>query len=200
MDEIYVVIRCEFVFDHIHQVVEEETLIGRDRDCGIRLPSPLVSRKHAVLLRTKNSISIRNLKCRNGTYLNGRLVSQSETLDATSELLIRPFSLRICFGVANAIEESAKVDGSTISDRRSIDASKEPRSVIPHLTAAQTRVFDLFAQGFTEKEVAARLHVTVNTVHDHAKAIYKALSVSTRGELVAYWANHPEQRTHHGRG
>ena len=62
----------------------------------------------------------------------------------------------------------------------------------------QTRVFDLLAQGLTEKEVAAELHVTGNTVHGHAKAIYKVLSVSTRGELVAYWAHHPEQRTHHG--
>lgn len=198
MNEIYVVIRHELVFDHIHKIDSAETVIGRDRDCGIRLPSPLVSRKHALLLRADSNLEIRDLKCRNGTYLNGRLISQAETLMANSELHIRPYSLRIFFGIADAVKESARVDGSTISGRRSTHANEPSPSAVPRLTPAQSRVFDLFAQGLTEKEVAARLRVTVNTVHDHAKAIYKALSVSTRGELVAYWVKHSEQQTDHG--
>src|SRR5262245_50764508 len=103
MDETFVVIRHEFVFDHIHKISATETVIGRDRDCGIRLPSPFVSRQHALLVRTDNRLEIRNLKARNGTYLNGRLISQSEPLKANSEFQIGPYSLTICIGIANAI-------------------------------------------------------------------------------------------------
>lgn len=198
MVDYFVVIRHEFVFDCIYEITATETVIGRDQDCGLRLACPFVSKHHALIVRSGDELRISDLKSRNGTHVNGRLISQGEVLKAKSEIQIGPHSLTICVGIADAIQESVKVDGSTLADRRRIPVTERGLPSRPHLSPAQERVFNLFAQGLTEKEIAAELHVTVNTVHDHAKAIYKALSVSTRGELVAYWTNHPEQRTRHG--
>ncbi|TXT33969.1 MAG: Fis family transcriptional regulator [Planctomycetota bacterium] len=198
MADYFVVIRHEFVFDCIYEITATETVIGRDQDCGLRLPCPFVSKRHALLVRTGDEIKISDLKSRNGTRINGRLVSKGEVLTAKSEVQIGPHSLTICVGLADAIQESVKIDGSTMADRRWTQVIGRGRADRPSLSPAQERVFNLFAQGLTEKEIAAQLRLTVNTVHDHAKAIYKALSVSSRGELLAYWANHPEQRTYPG--
>lgn len=56
------------------------------------------------------------------------------------------------------------------------------------LTASQQRVYVLLLEGVIERNIADRLGISIHTVHNHAKEIYRRLSVSTRGELVARWA------------
>jgi DNA-binding NarL/FixJ family response regulator len=54
----------------------------------------------------------------------------------------------------------------------------------PALTEREATVLRELAKGFSFKEVA-RLHgISVHTVGDHVKAIYRKLSVSSRGEAV----------------
>jgi DNA-binding CsgD family transcriptional regulator len=53
------------------------------------------------------------------------------------------------------------------------------------LTAAQGRVVSLVALGLTNKEIAARLSVSSETVHKHLAAIFQRVGLSTRAGLVA---------------
>ena len=53
-----------------------------------------------------------------------------------------------------------------------------------HLTAAESRVAALVAEGATNREAAARLFTTVATVEAHLTRIYAKLEVRSRTELA----------------
>lgn len=54
---------------------------------------------------------------------------------------------------------------------------------------AQRRVLELLLEGQTEPQIAERLGRSRHTVHDHTKAIYSALKVNNRVQLVLLFAN-----------
>jgi ATP/maltotriose-dependent transcriptional regulator MalT len=56
------------------------------------------------------------------------------------------------------------------------------------LTESEWRVAELVASGLSNKEVAARLVVTVRTVEAHLTKIYEKLGVESRTALAARWA------------
>ena len=182
MGQFYVVIRCESVFDRIHKVEGVETCIGRNDQCTIWLPDLLVSRKHAIIIQAEATFLIRDLGSRNGTHLNGCQIQRDEVLTEGTELQIRPYRLTVFCSLTNAIRAKVSTDDST---RSGVATDEDYEQHLSRLTPAQRRVYDLFLEGLIEKEVGTRLGIKPNTVHDHAKAIYKALSVSTRGELIS---------------
>jgi len=53
------------------------------------------------------------------------------------------------------------------------------------LTRQQRAVLPLLLEGQPEADIAKTMHRSVHTIHDHAKAIYAKLGVSTRAQLVA---------------
>ncbi|WP_228561307.1 LuxR family transcriptional regulator, partial [Catenulispora pinisilvae] len=52
------------------------------------------------------------------------------------------------------------------------------------LTASEQRVADLVADGFTNREVAARLSMSVRTVESHVGSVFRKLGVRSRTELA----------------
>jgi DNA-binding CsgD family transcriptional regulator len=64
-------------------------------------------------------------------------------------------------------------------------ATIAPRPVAGGLTQTQQRVAALIAQGQTNREVAAAMFVTVNTVQTHVRHIFQKLGVRSRTELAA---------------
>lgn len=52
------------------------------------------------------------------------------------------------------------------------------------LTDAQLHVMDLLAAGTSAPKISKAINRSVNTVHDHIKAIYKKLGVNNRVQLV----------------
>lgn len=56
------------------------------------------------------------------------------------------------------------------------------------LTAREQEVLRLIARGYTYKEVAARLYLSVKTVETHVSAVLRKLQLSNRHQLSA-WAN-----------
>ena len=53
------------------------------------------------------------------------------------------------------------------------------------LTVSERRVAELAAQGFTNKQIAQALFVTIRTVTTHLTHIYIKLAISSRNELPA---------------
>lgn len=184
MIPLYVLIYRSSELIKLHESISAEAFIGRHEECEIRLSSELVSRKHAVVLRTEADVRLRDLSSVNGTLINGKRLQGEQILTHGDIVDIKPYSLRIFLGTAPIIRELAFYDDSTHRNPPPLnDAPLQP----PMLTIAQRRVGDLFAEGLTEKEIAIRLGISIHTVHDHAKDLYKALDVSTRGALVSYW-------------
>ena len=62
-----------------------------------------------------------------------------------------------------------------------------PDPELDQLTAREKEVQRLIARGYTYKEVAARLHVSVKTVETHVSAVLRKLQLSSRHELTV-WA------------
>jgi len=52
------------------------TVIGRRHDCDLRIPLTLVSRRHCKLSKNNQTVNIRDLDSRNGTFLNGKRVKE----------------------------------------------------------------------------------------------------------------------------
>jgi hypothetical protein len=64
----------------------QESFIGRDEGCFIRLSSTEISRQHCMLRSTPQGIVIRDLGSRNGTHVNGQRL-QGETLLERGDIL-----------------------------------------------------------------------------------------------------------------
>jgi PAS domain S-box-containing protein len=67
-------------------------------------------------------------------------------------------------------------------EERPGDSSTAPP---PHLTPRQVEVLRLLEQGHSTKQIAAELHLTVETVRTHIRRLFRALGVNSRLEAVA---------------
>lgn len=54
------------------------------------------------------------------------------------------------------------------------------------LSPAERRVFDLYVREYRAKDIAAELHLSMNTVKYHNGNIYGKLEVGSRKELLSY--------------
>ena len=54
------------------------------------------------------------------------------------------------------------------------------------LSPAERDVFNLYVQGYTAKEIANILSLSINTIKTHTKRIYMKLNVGSRKELLLY--------------
>ena len=59
---------------------EGSTFVGRDRECGVRVDSADLSRRHARIVVTRAETTIEDLGSKNGTEVNGERISASVTL------------------------------------------------------------------------------------------------------------------------
>jgi len=69
-------------------------------------------------------------------------------------------------------------------------ASTKPVTTDPdldRLTQREQEVLRLIARGYTYKEVAARIHLSVKTIETHVSSVLRKLQLSNRHELTA-WA------------
>src|SRR5258707_578120 len=65
---------------HNFELSQGEFLIGRSAECQLALDDPLVSRKHALLLISQDSVVIKDLGSRNGVVVNGTKIDTSRIL------------------------------------------------------------------------------------------------------------------------
>jgi pSer/pThr/pTyr-binding forkhead associated (FHA) protein len=54
------------------------TIIGRRQDCDLCIPLMVVSRRHCEINKSREGLKVRDLGSSNGTYLNGKRVTEAE--------------------------------------------------------------------------------------------------------------------------
>lgn len=72
----------------------ERTVVGRNKECGLRIPTRDVSRQHCEVTLDKVGAIVRDLGSSNGTYVNGKRVAESP-LNPGDTLTIGPVSFII---------------------------------------------------------------------------------------------------------
>jgi DNA-binding NarL/FixJ family response regulator len=95
--------------------------------------------------------------------------------------------------VANKVYLSPRVAGVVVDDyvRRlpDGDGAAEPRGApgaFQKLTPREREVLQLMAEGFSTKEIAARLHVSVKTVETHRRQLMEKLQLYSVAEVTKY--------------
>lgn len=136
-----------------------------------------------------------NAKAEFANLMSGKPASHARTLALAVELIA------IAEDVETVLAAARKFVASATSASRALRVIKRlttparkrsPRTVregtISLLTPAQSRVYVLMLEGLIERDIADRLGISVETVHNHVGAIYKRKSVSSRGQLIFQWA------------
>ena len=99
-----------------------------------------------------------------------------DALPVTLELLVLGLLIAVVVGVPLGVISAVKRDSAADYTAR-VD-----------LTEREVEVLRLIARGYSYKEVAARLYISVKTVESHVSAVLRKLQLSSRHEL-SRWAS-----------
>jgi pSer/pThr/pTyr-binding forkhead associated (FHA) protein len=72
------------------RLTSPETYIGRQRGCGVRIPSADVSRRHCAIRIANGYLTVQDLGSVNGTFVNGMRVVNQEVVRPGDHLEIGP--------------------------------------------------------------------------------------------------------------
>jgi DNA-binding winged helix-turn-helix (wHTH) protein len=91
---------------------EGPNLVGRDRDCAIRVDSGTVSRHHLRIVVTRDLATVEDLESRNGTRVNGQRVGQRLTLKDGDEIRMGSVTMtyRVLDGLPSTFAETGVSD------------------------------------------------------------------------------------------
>jgi two-component system, NtrC family, response regulator GlrR len=161
-------------------------VVGRSTKCDLVVRDDTVSRRHAEIEVTRDTVTIRDLSSRNGTFIDRQRVvtgtareGQRVTLGKVGFLLTT---------AAAGQEPRSNVDTASCKTSPSVFGSAT-------LSKAQGRVLSAFLEGLAEKQIGRRLHLSARTVHNHVQAIYRIFNVHSRSELFAHFLARKDARS-----
>lgn len=156
-------------------------IVGRDADAHVRVAHRSVSRKHAEIVYDEKQLTLRDLGSRNGTFVgDNRIVMSAFTAGDT--LRFGNVALDV-LATLDGIQLTIDDDGETDPKRQ--DGSTALDAVLDLLSPTDGLVLRALLDGLAEKQVAARLEMTNQTVHWRVKRVYRALGVHSRAQLSA---------------
>jgi sigma-B regulation protein RsbU (phosphoserine phosphatase) len=91
-----------------------ETILGRHPDCQVVLDSGAVSRQHAKIIRDGKRYLLEDLKSRNGTFVNGRLIGEPLSLQDGDVVRICDLELAFHADLEPAAFAESQLDGSSM--------------------------------------------------------------------------------------
>jgi pSer/pThr/pTyr-binding forkhead associated (FHA) protein len=76
----------------------EEFMLGRGRDCDLRLRDASISRHHCMIRMRRHEATLVDLGSSNGTYVNGNRVISQAALKSGDEITLGEFHFHIDLG------------------------------------------------------------------------------------------------------
>jgi DNA-binding NarL/FixJ family response regulator len=126
-------------------------------------------------------------------YSNNDYIFEALKSGANGYLLKSSSSEEVIRSIIDVMEGGAPMTGQIA--RRVIDAFRRP---VPRdlreapLTEREKEILQFLSQGYSNKEIAAKLEVSVSTVRTHIEHIYEKLHVHCRTEAAAKYLTEPE--------
>lgn len=91
-----------------------------------------------------------------------------------------PPSTGLLYGASISMSSTAPNEGQS----QGVRVARGRPDLLAKVSPAQLRVLELLLDGHTEPQIGEILSRSRHTVHDHTKAIYAALGVTSRVQLV----------------
>lgn len=157
--------------------------IGRSsRQAQLVVPHRAVSRVHAEMevFPDRQQILVFDRGSRNGLFINDERVNEGCLLVGSWLRLGFPQ-----FWLSNSASGHGDDDGSTLGTEMSPQTPKELLHKMSVLTRAQRGVAVELLLGKSDAVIAEELGIMPNTLRNHIKAIFRALGVNSRAELLA---------------
>ena len=67
--------------------------VGRRHDCDLRIPLPVISRRHFQITQNGETLKIRDLNSKAGTFVNDKRIDGDTTLNAGDYIRVGPLTL-----------------------------------------------------------------------------------------------------------
>jgi hypothetical protein len=92
---------------HDLELNEGQFAVGRSAGCQLSLDDPLVSRRHALLVVSRDGVTIEDLQSRNGVIVNGQRITAKTPLHAGDKVVIGSQELTLLLGRESGARETA---------------------------------------------------------------------------------------------
>lgn len=77
------------------EITKKQFVIGRNEKCSLRPNHEAISRKHTAIFLHQDKVTVRDLKSRNGTIVNGILIDTDVELQTGDELQLGPLHFEV---------------------------------------------------------------------------------------------------------
>jgi pSer/pThr/pTyr-binding forkhead associated (FHA) protein len=121
---------------------KDEFFIGRAKECTLRAGSEAISRRHCAITRGAEGWSVRDLKSRNGTYVNDSRIEQATQLKPGDELRVGPLKFRT----------DARSSGA--SPAKSTDIARGRKAAVKDVADVAQRSAEKSDAGTTEDDIS----------------------------------------------
>jgi phosphoserine phosphatase RsbU/P len=146
-----------------------ETILGRHPECHVVLDSGAVSRQHAKIVRDSKRYMLEDLKSRNGTFVNGRLIGEPTALQDGDVVRICDLELAFHGDLEPANFSDSQLDGSSMGVLLFDESDDAPTSSV--MTKMEVR------SGVHGLQVGASSEVKLTAMVEIMQALGKAVSI-----------------------
>jgi len=173
------------------ELTEVPAVLGRQRDCALVLGSEAVSRQHACIDRVGSRYSIRDLQSRNGTAVNGRLITEPVFLSHGDSITICDCELHFRTAADTRADLQVTMVEGSVSDGEivsTVDASSSGSVCDVDPSAALEAVLAVTRELANELELEEVLPRVLDKVFDvYPNADHGVILLKDeRGELVPH--------------
>ncbi len=136
-----------------------ETIMGRHPDCHVVLDSGAVSRQHAKIVREGKLFLLEDLKSRNGTFVNGRLIGEPTSLQDGDVIRICDLELAFHADLEPANFSEMLPDGSSMGVLLYDEAEGLPPSAFMTKMEVRSSLHGLQVGASTDVKLTAMIEI-----------------------------------------
>ena len=113
-------------------------VVGRSAGCQLSLDDPLVSRRHAMIVVARESVTVEDLESRNGVLVNGTRIAERTTIQPGDKILIGSQELTLLVGREGSLRETVNFPGrGTLPKIAAVPEAAVPSVHVPAAEAGE---------------------------------------------------------------
>ncbi len=145
----------------------DETVLGRQADCEVRLIDDAVSRRHARIVRDRGDFYVEDLASGNGTFLNGKRIAQQTRL-------VDGDQIRLGLLTVEFSDEPLEVGNPSLEETTTIPLSAFPIRAELSNSADSSLVNEYLEQSAIAHHASAQPEARLQAVLDIARSVAQA--------------------------